>query len=107
MIVFQFFLVGCCQIAHENCLRPSATQPVTYDLLTENEHTTDSDFNPVVLFFVLLAKPMGSLKDKSRVGIFVDYSRYYTVANGVQYVFQFFSCLICETKYFNLLQSAK
>ena len=48
------------------------------------------------------------LKDKSGVGIIVvvDYSDY-TVANGVLNFFQFFSLLICETTYFNLLRSAK
>ena len=43
-------------------------------------------------------------KDKSRVVIIVDYSRNYTVVNGVKYFFQFFSLLIWETTYFNLLR---
>ena len=47
------------------------------------------------------------LKDKSGVGIIVDYSRDYTVVNGVRYFFQFFSLLICEPTNFNLLRSAK
>ena len=42
------------------------------------------------------------LKDKSGLGIIVDYS---IVVNGVQYFFQFFSLLICETTY--VFQSAK
>ena len=48
------------------------------------------------------------LKDKSRVGIIVDYSRDYTVVNGMvcSTYFQFF-LLISETTYFNLLRSAK
>ena len=46
------------------------------------------------------------LKDKSGVGIIVDYSRDYTGVNGVV-LFPSFSVLICETTYFNLLRSAK
>ena len=46
------------------------------------------------------------LKDKSGVGIIVDYSRDYTVVNGCSTFFNF-SLLICETIYFNLLRSAK
>ena len=50
---------------------------------------------------------MIALKNKSGVVIIVDCSRDYTVVNGVQYFFQFFSLLICATPYFNLLKSAK
>ena len=35
------------------------------------------------------------------------YSRDHSVVNGLWYYFQFFSLLICETPYFNLLTSAK
>ena len=48
-----------------------------------------------------------TLQDKSEVVIVVDYSRDYTVVNGVQYFFHFFSLLICDTTYFSLLRSAK
>ena len=47
------------------------------------------------------------LKDKSGIVIIVNYSRDYTVVNGVQYFFQFFSLLICETTYFNLISSVQ
>ena len=59
-----------------------------------------------VLFFVLLQLNV-TLKAKSGVGIIVDYSRDYTVVNSLLYFFQFFSPLICETTYFNLLRSAR
>ena len=46
-------------------------------------------------------------KDKSGVGIMVDYSRGYTVVNGLQYFFQLSSLSMCETTYFNLPRSAQ
>ena len=61
------------------------------------------------LAYVLFALPFMKLllKDKSGVGVIVDYSRDYIVVDVVQYFFQFFSPLISETTYFNLLRSAK
>ena len=47
------------------------------------------------------------LKDKSGVDKIIDYSRDYTVVNGVLHFFQFCFLLICETTYFNLLRSTK
>ena len=49
----------------------------------------------------------GMLKEKSGAIIIVDYSRDYTVVNGVWHFFNFFSLLICETTCLNLLRSAK
>ena len=40
--------------------------------------------------------PINPLKDKSVVGLIVDYSRDYTVVNGVQYFFHFFSISLCS-----------
>ena len=57
--------------------------------------------------FLKLIDIIEILNDKSAVGIIVDYSRDYTVVDGVKYFFQLFSLLICETTYFNLLKNAK
>ena len=45
------------------------------------------------------------LKDKSGVGIILDYSREYTVVNGVLYFFSFVSLSICDN--FSLVRSTK
>ena len=48
------------------------------------------------------------LKDKSRVVIIVDYSRGYTNCEWCVVLYlRFFSLLICEAAFFDLLRSAK
>ena len=58
------------------------------------------------LFNNVIALPH-RLKEKSRVVMIIDYSRDYTVVNGVQYFFQTLALSICKATYFNLLRSAK
>ena len=64
-------------------------------------------FRKIVPLDVRLQHRKHRLKDKSGIGIIVDYSKHYTIVNGVKYFFQFFSLLIYETIYFNLLRCAK
>ena len=85
-----------------NCFMSKIKRFQTTELLSCN-FSKQQNFGLSILDY----RKFWTSKDKSGVGIIVDYSRGYTVLNGVYYFFQLFSHLICKTTYFNLLRSAK